>query len=213
MKKVLLASTILAFSAGVAAADIALTGDASMGVKYDDRAADELQLHYEIDLNLALFSPEDQAKLLPPEEVNITQLNAEYNRLREQYQRTGNAQALKLLEQNYKTRYAATFQYYDLVTYENLRDFMIEYADRILFGTDIGRWDNAERGQRFAEQYWRAFRILETDETVPGGFFSQNEIRGLALPRDVLAKIYYQNAARLYPRVKHQLKELDYSLP
>ena len=108
---------------------------------------------------------------------------------------------------------AATFQYYDLVTHENLRDFMIEYADRILFGTDIGRWDNAERGQRFAEQYWRAFRILETDETVPGGFFSQNEIRGLALPRDVLAKIYYQNAARLYPRVKHQLEELGHSLP
>jgi hypothetical protein len=31
----------------------------------------------EIDLNLALFSLEDQAKLLPPEEVNIIQLNAE----------------------------------------------------------------------------------------------------------------------------------------
>jgi len=108
---------------------------------------------------------------------------------------------------------AATFQYFDLVTYENLHSFMIEYADRIVFGTDISRWDNPERAKGYAEQYWRAFRILETNETVPGGFFSQNEIRGLALPRDVLEKIYYQNAARIYPRVKEQLQELGYAVP
>jgi len=105
---------------------------------------------------------------------------------------------------------AATFQYFDLVTYENLRSFMIGYADRIVFGTDIGRWDDPERGKRYAEQYWRAFRILETDEIVPGGFFSGNEIRGLALPRDVLEKIYYRNAARIYPRVEEQLVRLGY---
>ena len=107
---------------------------------------------------------------------------------------------------------AATFQYFNLVTHENLRCFMVEYADRIVFGTDIGRWDGAERGKRFAEQYWRAFRILETDDIVPGGFFSQDEIRGLALPRDVLEKIYYRNAARIYPRVETQLKKLGYDV-
>jgi len=103
---------------------------------------------------------------------------------------------------------AATFQYFDLVTYENLRSFTIEYADRIVFGTDIGRWDSPERTKGYAEQYWRAFRILETGETVPGGFFSRNEIRGLALPREALEKIYYRNAARIYPRVKEQLAKL-----
>jgi hypothetical protein len=33
---------------------------------------------------------------------------------------------------------AATFQYYHLVDTSNLREFMIQWSDRILFGTDIG---------------------------------------------------------------------------
>src|SRR6056297_140993 len=52
MKKVLLASTILAFSAGVAAAEMSLTGGANMGVKYNDGVPagdDELTIHYEVD--------------------------------------------------------------------------------------------------------------------------------------------------------------------
>ena len=45
-----------------------------------------------------------------------------------------------------------------------------------------------------------------------GGFFSQNEIKGLALPKDVLEKIYYKNAMRIYPRVKQNLQQLGYSV-
>lgn len=37
---------------------------------------------------------------------------------------------------------AATFQYFPLVTRDNLRSFMIEYADRILFGTDASRFSS-----------------------------------------------------------------------
>lgn len=107
---------------------------------------------------------------------------------------------------------AATFQYFGLVTRENLRSFMIEYADRIVFGTDISRWQGADRTRRYAEQYWRAFQVLETEGMVEGGFFGQDQIQGLALPRDVLAKIYYQNAGRIYPGVKGQLAELGYEL-
>lgn len=55
MKKVLLASTILAFSAGVAAAEMSLSGSANMGVKYTDdpAAADELRVHYEVDFTIS----------------------------------------------------------------------------------------------------------------------------------------------------------------
>ena len=53
MKKVLLASTILAFSAGVAAAEMSLSGGANMGVKYNDSAADELTVHWEVDFAIA----------------------------------------------------------------------------------------------------------------------------------------------------------------
>ncbi len=106
---------------------------------------------------------------------------------------------------------AATFQYYYLLNRENLRDFMIEWADRILFGTDISRVGEGQVAAR-TEQYRRCFRILETDEMVEGGFFGLNETRGLALPDDVLANIYYRNAARIYPRVREQLLSLGYAV-
>ena len=106
---------------------------------------------------------------------------------------------------------AATFQYYHLVDRENLRSFMTEWADRIVYGTDIGTWDDPEQTGRRAGQYARSFRILETDAEVDGGFFGRSSTQGLALPREVLEKIYYKNAARIYPRVKEQLEVLGYS--
>jgi len=78
------------------------------------------------------------------------------------------------------------------------RDFMIKYADRILFGTD-GPWPE-ER----LEFYWR---FLETrDEHFaysekpipPQGMWA---IYGVDLPDDVLRKIYSQNAMRIIPGV------------
>ena len=107
---------------------------------------------------------------------------------------------------------AATFQYYHLVNRENLRSFMIEWADRILFGTDIGKWIDKEETSRKAEQYIRAFKILETGHIVNGGFFGGPEIQGLELPKEVLEKIYYKNAMRLYPHVKENLVNLGYDL-
>jgi hypothetical protein len=107
---------------------------------------------------------------------------------------------------------AATFQYYYLVSRDNLRAFMIEYADRILFATDIGKWsDSAETAER-AQQYLRAFKILETDQKVEGGFFGGPEIQGLALPKEVLEKIYFKNALRIYPGVKEKMIKLGYQI-
>lgn len=102
---------------------------------------------------------------------------------------------------NFHVDLAATFQYFSMVNTENLRDFMIEYADRILFGTDIGRWEADDETQNRALAYNRCFRILESDALVEGSFFGNEPIRGLNLPREVLEKIYYKNALRLYPKV------------
>jgi len=110
---------------------------------------------------------------------------------------------------NFNIDLAATFQYYNLVSHENLRDFMIEYADRILFGTDAGTWNTAEQTKSKAEAYNRAFRILETDQTVEGSFFSNKPIKGLNLPKKVLEKIYYKNAMRIYPKVAESMHALD----
>ena len=88
-----------------------------------------------------------------------------------------------------------------MVDYDNLRDFMIEYADRIVFGTDIGRWKTTDQTENMVEAYNRCFRILETDEMVNGSFFGDKPTKGLNLPREVLEKIYYKNALRIYPKL------------
>ena len=112
---------------------------------------------------------------------------------------------------NFNIDLAATFQYFNLVSHENLRDFMIEYADRILFGTDAGTWASADETKNRAQAYNRAFRILETDEMVEGSFFSNKPIQGLNLPRDVLEKIYCKNAIRIYPRIAQSMHTLNYN--
>jgi len=105
---------------------------------------------------------------------------------------------------------AATFQYFSLVSYENLRDFIIEYSDRILYGTDISIVQNEDDIKRRAEAYNRTFKILETDEMVEGSFFSHQPVKGLDLPQNILEKIYYRNAMRIYPRVESCMKRLGY---
>jgi predicted TIM-barrel fold metal-dependent hydrolase len=108
---------------------------------------------------------------------------------------------------------AATFQYYHLVDTANLQAFMTEWADRILFGTDIGRLQDAAAVKSRVAAYDRCFRILETDQQVEGGFFGMNPTRGLALPREVLEKIYYRNALRVYPRLREAFLKLGYTVP
>jgi predicted TIM-barrel fold metal-dependent hydrolase len=97
---------------------------------------------------------------------------------------------------------AATFQYFYLDNTENLRDFMIKYSDRILYGTDSGGIKSDEV-ENIALRYSKTFRILETDDLVNGAFWGKDRaIKGLNLPKEVLENIYYKNALRLYPNLK-----------
>jgi predicted TIM-barrel fold metal-dependent hydrolase len=82
------------------------------------------------------------------------------------------------------------------------REFLIRYADRLLFGTD-GPWPETR-----LQLYWR---FLETrDESFPysekpfppQGFW---QIYGVDLPAEVLRKMYHQNAAKLIPGVAQRL--------
>lgn len=82
------------------------------------------------------------------------------------------------------------------------RDFLIRYADRIVFGTD-GPWPEVR-----VRYYWRFFETR--DEYFP---YSEKEfppqglwrIYGVHLPDEVLRKIYRDNAARLIPGVAQRL--------
>ncbi len=103
----------------------------------------------------------------------------------------------------------ATFQYYNLVNPDNLRSFMIEWADRILYATDISSWENDAQTDERIQQYLNTFEILETDHLVAGSFFSDAPIQGLNLPKEVLEKIYYKNALKIYPQMKKSMEALE----
>ena len=90
---------------------------------------------------------------------------------------------------------SATFSYLHLVNYDNIRDFYIEYQDRILYGSDFQRFTGEDGMQRTIDLYKWHFSILETD-------FEIGKAKGLNLPREVLEKIYYKNALKLYPGLK-----------
>lgn len=76
----------------------------------------------------------------------------------------------------------------------NARSFLIKYQDRVLMGKDI--WN--------AEEYATYFRVLETDDEYFDYYRKRHafwKMYGLALPDDVLKKIYYGNALRLMPGI------------
>lgn len=74
------------------------------------------------------------------------------------------------------------------------RKFFLKYQDRIMFGTDTA----PDR-----EAYRMYYRFLETDDEYfdcAGGHHRQGfwMIYGIYLPKDILAKVYHQNADRLF---------------
>ncbi|WP_068134087.1 amidohydrolase family protein [Roseimaritima ulvae] len=85
------------------------------------------------------------------------------------------------------------------------RDFLIRYADRVVFGTD-GPWPEVR-----VRYYWRFFETR--DEYFPyseKAFPPQGlwRIYGVHLPVEVLRKIYRDNAARLIPGVAERLEAI-----
>lgn len=95
---------------------------------------------------------------------------------------------------------------------ERLRGFFLKYQDRVLFGSDtaIGRTADAlmfgstgkeppseADGDRFFESTWRYFETTDADIPSPTPIQGRWTIAGVGLPRAVLEKIYYKNAAQL----------------
>ena len=90
---------------------------------------------------------------------------------------------------------------------DQARDFFIRNQDRILFGTDQVSGD--DRGFDFlASRFWTHRKLWETAYIGPATILDpdlpedqQPQIRGLALPDDVLQKLYHDNAVKLMARV------------
>jgi predicted TIM-barrel fold metal-dependent hydrolase len=89
-------------------------------------------------------------------------------------------------------------QYQSNRDWRKVRAFFIRYQDRLLYGTDLTYAPGADPAQFRAEAHgvWRSdWRYLATDETQRIEVL-EADVRGLALPRAVIDKIYYRNAAR-----------------
>jgi predicted TIM-barrel fold metal-dependent hydrolase len=82
-----------------------------------------------------------------------------------------------------------------------VRDFVLRYQDRLLYGTDIARLDGTPDAAFAAEAdaAWRAdWRFLVTGDRLRSPEFA-GAFRGLALPRTVVDKIFRTNALRRFP--------------
>jgi predicted TIM-barrel fold metal-dependent hydrolase len=84
---------------------------------------------------------------------------------------------------------------------ERVRRFFIKYQDRILYGSDMSQapgQDGAALG-REAEgvwrQHWRYFNTADSFNVAD----LDKPVKGLALPRAVVDKLYRTNAERVFP--------------
>jgi predicted TIM-barrel fold metal-dependent hydrolase len=95
---------------------------------------------------------------------------------------------------------------------ERTREIFIRFADRILFGTDMGVGTEEQQVmlgstgatppgpddiERFFTSTWRWFETRDRDIPTPTPIQGRWNVDGIGLPRDVLERVYHGNAERL----------------
>lgn len=103
---------------------------------------------------------------------------------------------------NFAIDTAARMEYLMLMPREDVRNFLIKYQDRILYGTDLDLLATAsvqEALKDWQSTYVRDWRFFATDH-----IFEQDgkRVRGLKLPEPVLRKIFRSNALRWIPGLR-----------
>ncbi len=91
-------------------------------------------------------------------------------------------------------------QYQSSENRERVRDFCIKYQDRLLYGTDLGYSGSrdTEASRRYIHETWLDdWKYFVTDEEMTSDLFKE-KFKGLKLPKDVIDKIYYENAVKWY---------------
>ena len=96
-------------------------------------------------------------------------------------------------------------QYQSVRDFDKVRNFFIKYQDRLLYGTDLtlnpgeaGTDEQRAEFKRSAHEAWTAdWRYLATPESQRVEIIKA-DVPGLALPREVIDKVYYANAVRAF---------------
>lgn len=100
---------------------------------------------------------------------------------------------------NFAVDTAARVPYLELQPREKVRNFIIKYQDRILYGTDheLDRGADTEKTlQGWKQGYAHDWEYFATDDAMT---YKGHTFRGLALPPSVLRKLYRENAVRWFP--------------
>lgn len=88
---------------------------------------------------------------------------------------------------------AARISHLQIQDRDTVRDFILNYQDRLLYATDAGVSESTDALEWIAEKWHRDWLYLTTDTVL-----TSPEVRGtfvgLKLPVSVLRRIYYQNA-------------------
>lgn len=93
--------------------------------------------------------------------------------------------------------------------WQKVRAFFIKYQDRILYGTDEGSGNMDDPKifkQKVHEQWLRDWNFLTGNENM-SSWKVNGVFKSLHLPKEVVNKIYHENAERLFPelsRIKEQ---------
>jgi predicted TIM-barrel fold metal-dependent hydrolase len=86
---------------------------------------------------------------------------------------------------------------------EKVRNFLIRYQDRVLYGTDMevgpGESDSATVASEAHKTWLEDWRFLNSSEPLHSTEFDA-EFRGLGLPNSVVDKIYSGNARKMFPQ-------------
>ena len=85
---------------------------------------------------------------------------------------------------------------------EKVREFLIKYQGRVLYGTDLSLMPSQQPEEVVKEWkaiYARDWKYFATDEIVE---YAGRRIQGLALPLPVLKKFYRENAIRWLPGIE-----------
>lgn len=123
---------------------------------------------------------------------------------------------------NFAVEIGGRTRYFMWQARDKVREFLIKYQDRVMYGTDrngglkkrngqdMTKADIAKSKAQILRRHDLFFRYYATSETIPWGdnIFADQPVggpsytvQGLALPKDVLDKIFYANAVKWFPGV------------
>jgi predicted TIM-barrel fold metal-dependent hydrolase len=102
---------------------------------------------------------------------------------------------------NFAVDTAARMEYLMIQPRDKVRNFLIKYQDRVVYGTDLEFLPSektADALKDWQETYARDWRFLATDQMLP---YRGRQIQGLNLPEPVLRRIFHDNAVRWIPGI------------